>query len=161
MPTIRLKKGPFELEMDASEDFLAEHFLSILDSIDAGSVMEAQDSDTEVSATPEDAPVPLIVANGHGDLSMNSLVAAFNSKSCRDVLLAAAFHLSALQKKEPFSKSEWEETAKQATIWQVDWSSQKALNRSRLVKAKSIIENSNNKYSMNPALKAEMEGKLA
>ncbi len=80
--------------------------------------------------------------------TVTTVAARLNVKSCRDLLVASAAHLSLYQGKEKFSRSDWVECAKDAKQWKIDYSVQIATTISRLLKAGFINETSKDVFSV-------------
>jgi hypothetical protein len=83
------------------------------------------------------------------------------AKSARDLLLAAAAHLTLFQGKESFSKEELIACAKDARGWKSAYSSQMAVNINRMIKADVLFEKSKNLFSLSETSEAEMQAKLS
>lgn len=84
-----------------------------------------------------------------------------DAKSARDLLLAAAAHLTLFQGKESFSKEELVACAKEARGWKSAYSSQMALNIGRMIKADILFEKSKNLFSLSQSSEAEMQARLS
>jgi hypothetical protein len=83
------------------------------------------------------------------------------AKSARDLLLAAATHLTLFQGKESFSKEELIACAKDARGWKSAYSNQMAVNIGRMIKADILFEKSKNLFSLSQSSEAEMQAKLS
>lgn len=80
--------------------------------------------------------------------TITTVAARLNVKSCRDLLMAAAVHLSLYQRKERFSRSDWVACAKEAKQWKVDYSVQTATAIGRLLNARFVNETAKDVFSV-------------
>lgn len=80
--------------------------------------------------------------------TITTVAARLNVKSCRDLLVAAAIHLSLYQGKERFSRSDWVACAKEAKQWKVDYSVQTATAIGRLLNAGFVNETAKDVFSV-------------
>lgn len=80
--------------------------------------------------------------------TITTVAARLNVKSCRDLLVAAAAHLSLYQGKERFSRSDWVTCAKEARQWKVDYSVQTATAIGRLLNAGFVNETAKDVFSV-------------
>jgi hypothetical protein len=80
--------------------------------------------------------------------TITTVAARLNVKSCRDLLVAAAVHLSLYQLKERFSRSDWVACAKEAKQWKVDYSVQTSTSISRLLNAGFVNETAKDVFSV-------------
>ena len=80
--------------------------------------------------------------------TITTVAARLNVKSCRDLLVAAAIHLSLYQRKERFARSDWVACARDAKQWKVDYSVQTATAISRLLNAGFVNETAKDVFSV-------------
>ena len=80
--------------------------------------------------------------------TITTVAARLNVKSCRDLLIAAAIHLSLYQYKERFSRSDWVACAKEAKQWKVDYSVQTSTSIGRLLNAGFVNETAKDVFSV-------------
>ena len=83
------------------------------------------------------------------------------AKSARDLLLAAAAHLTLYQGKERFTKEELVACAKEGRGWKAQYSSQMAFNIKRMSDAGTLFEKAKNVFSLSDQAVADVEGRLA
>jgi hypothetical protein len=81
--------------------------------------------------------------------------------SARDLLLAAAAHLTLYQGKDSFSKEELVSCAKEARSWKGAYSNQIAINIKRMCDAGVLFEKSKDVFSLSDASLADVERKLS
>lgn len=82
-------------------------------------------------------------------------------KSARDLLFAAAVHLTLYQDKDSFTKDDLVSCAKEARGWKVAYSSQMALNIKRMSDAGVLFEKARDVFSLSDTALADAEGRLA
>lgn len=82
------------------------------------------------------------------DATITTVAARLSVKSCRDLFVAAAIHLSLFQNKERFSRGEWVACAKQAKQWKVDYSVQMATSILRLLNSGFVNETAKDVFSV-------------
>jgi hypothetical protein len=82
------------------------------------------------------------------------------AKSARDLLLAAAAHLSLFQGKDTFTRDELVACAKEARGWKSDYSNQIAVNIGRMLDAGTLFEKAKNVFSLSEKSLTELEGAL-
>lgn len=80
--------------------------------------------------------------------TITTVAARLNVKSCRELMVASAAHLSLYQGKERFSRAEWLACAKEAKQWKVDYSVQTATAIGRLLNAGFVNETANDVFSV-------------
>lgn len=80
--------------------------------------------------------------------TITTVAARLNVKSCRDLLVAAAAHLSLYQGKEKFSRPDWVACAREAKQWKVDYSVQTATAIGRLLNAGFVNETAKDVFSV-------------
>lgn len=80
--------------------------------------------------------------------TITTVAARLNVKSCRDLMVAAAVHLSLYEGKERFSRSDWVARAKEAKQWKVDYSVQTATAIGRLLNAGFVNETAKDVFSV-------------
>ena len=80
--------------------------------------------------------------------TITTVAARLNVKSCRDLLVAAAVHLSLYQGKEKFTRADWVTCAKDAKQWKVDYSVQTATAIGRLLNAGFVNETAKDVFSV-------------
>jgi hypothetical protein len=83
------------------------------------------------------------------------------AKSARELLLAAAAHLTLYQGKERFTKEELVATAKEGRGWKADYSNQMAFNIKRMADAGTLFEKAKNVFSLSDQAVTDLEGRLA
>jgi hypothetical protein len=82
-------------------------------------------------------------------------------KSSRDLLLAAAAHLTLYRGKDSFTKEELVACAKEARNWKADYSSQTAFNIKRMSDAGVLFERARDVFSLSDEALRDVEGRLA
>jgi hypothetical protein len=105
-------------------------------------------------STRAEQPSPL----REGTVSM--VAQKIGAKSARDLLVAAAAHLTLYQGKDGFSKEELVACAKDGRGWKMEYSNQIALNITRMLKAEILFERARNLFSLSDAALADLESKL-
>lgn len=83
------------------------------------------------------------------------------AKSARDLLLAAAAHLTLYQGKDSFSKDDLVACAKDARNWKADYSNQMASNMKRMLDAGTLFEKAKNLFSLSSDALADIEERLS
>ena len=94
------------------------------------------------------------------EATITTVAARLNVKSCRDLLVAAAAHLSLYQGKERFSRSDWVACAKEAKQWKVDYSVQTATAIGRLLNAGFVNETAKDVFSVTDDQLKNVEARL-
>ncbi|MFT3730341.1 MAG: hypothetical protein QM780_02795 [Hyphomicrobium sp.] len=92
--------------------------------------------------------------------TITTVAARLNVKSCRDLLVAAATHLSLYQGKEKFSRADWVACAKDAKQWKVDYSVQTATAIGRMLNAGFVNETAKDVFSVQDEELRNIEAKL-
>jgi hypothetical protein len=105
------------------------------------------------------ADAPKHTAKREGTVSV--VAQKIGAKSARDLLLAAAAHLTLYQGKERFTKEELVECAKEGRGWKADYSNQMAFNIKRMSDAGTLFEKSKDVFSLSDQALADLEGRLA
>ncbi|MFM9850566.1 MAG: hypothetical protein ACKVP3_25975 [Hyphomicrobiaceae bacterium] len=100
--------------------------------------------ETRGPRTPGGAPPSESVREG----TITTVAARLSVKSCRDLLVAAAAHLSLYQGKERFSRSDWVACAREAKQWKVDYSVQTATAIGRLLNGGFVNETAKDVFSV-------------
>lgn len=81
-------------------------------------------------------------------------------KSARDLLVAAAAHLTLYQGKENFTKEELVACAKEARSWKAAYTNQMALNIKRMCDSGVLFEKSRDIFSLSDASLADVEERI-
>lgn len=92
--------------------------------------------------------------------TITTVAARLNVKSCRDLLVAAATHLTLYQGKEKFSRADWVACAKEAKQWKVDYSVQTSTAIGRLLNAGFVNETAKDVFSVQDDELRNIEAKL-
>ena len=107
---------------------------------------------------------PAIGSSTQGQVARQGTVSVvaqkLNVKSARDLLIAAAAHLSLYQGRETFSKDELIACAKEARSWKAAYSNQMASNIKRMCDANTLFEKSKDVFSLSDEALVEVEGRL-
>lgn len=84
---------------------------------------------------------PVTNANGNTrEGTINTVAVRMGVRSCKDLMIAAAVHLTIYQGKERFSRAEWVACAKEAKQWKTDYSVQTSTQVSRLLSSGFVNE---------------------
>lgn len=81
--------------------------------------------------------------------------------SARELLLAAAVHLTLYQSKDAFTKDELVACAKEARSWKATYTNQMASNIKRMCDAGTLFEKARDIFSLSDEALAEAEGRLS
>lgn len=92
--------------------------------------------------------------------SMNTYAAMFQASSARQLLRAAAAHLTLHDEKAIFPKEELYARARTAHEWKREFVDQQAVNLNRMVKAHELIEKSAGNYAVPSKIIAEAKSVL-
>lgn len=92
--------------------------------------------------------------------TVNVVANKLGVKSARDLLTAAAAHLTLYQGKDTFTKDELVSCAKEARGWKVAYRSQMAMNIKRMADAGTLFEKTRDVFSLSDAGIAEIEERL-
>lgn len=92
--------------------------------------------------------------------TITTVAARLGVKSCRDLMVAAAAHLSLYQGKEKFSRGDWVACAKDAKQWKVDYSVQTSTTVSRLLNAGFVNETAKDVFSVPDEQLKSIEARL-
>jgi hypothetical protein len=82
-------------------------------------------------------------------------------KSARELLLAAATHLTLYQGKDSFTKDELVACAKEARAWKANYSSQIAVNIGRMSEADVLFEKARDVFSLSDTALNNLEERLS
>lgn len=115
---------------------------------------------SQPSSTPAypDAPSDA-AAKREGTVSV--VAQKLGAKSARDLLVAAAVHLTLYQGKERFTKEELVACAKEGRGWKGDYSNQMALNIKRMSDAGVLFEKAKNVFSLSDDAVVDLERRLS
>lgn len=80
--------------------------------------------------------------------TINTVCARLGVKSCRDLFIASAIHLTLFEGKERFGRGEWVENAKDSKNWKTDYSPQMATTITRLLNSGFVNEVSKEQYAI-------------
>lgn len=80
--------------------------------------------------------------------TINTVSARLSVKSCRDLFVAAALHLTLFDGRERFSRAEWVARAKEAKTWKTDYSVQMATTITRLMNNGFVNEVAKDEYAV-------------
>lgn len=83
------------------------------------------------------------------------------AQSARELLLAAAAHLTAYQGKDSFTKAELVERAREARNWKSNHSNQIPINIRRMLDAGELFEKARDVFSLSEATLNDIEARLA
>jgi hypothetical protein len=78
--------------------------------------------------------------------TINTVAVRMGVKSCRDLMVAAAVHLTLYQGKDRFSRADWVSCAKEAKQWKTDYSVQTSTQISRLLNSGFVNETAKDIY---------------
>lgn len=81
--------------------------------------------------------------------------------SARELLLAAAAHLTLYQSKDAFTKEELVACAKEARSWKSSYTNQMASNIKRMCDAGTLFEKTRDVFSLSDEALADVEGRLS
>lgn len=109
---IRIKVGASEVDYEGSENFLKQELPNLLKILSELSKSEAHESVPEDNDSDRSAKTD---TGGKIQLSTNSIAAKLGASDGRDLIRAAAAHLTFVRKKETFSRQELLTEMKAAT----------------------------------------------
>lgn len=112
------------------------------------------------SSTPAHADAPK-VASVKREGTVSVVAQKLGAKSARDLLVAAAAHLTLYQGNERFTKEELIACAKEGRGWKGDYSSQMALNIKRMSDAGILFEKAKNVFSLSDQAVVDVETRLS
>lgn len=98
--------------------------------------------------------------NGVREGTVNVVAQKLNAQSARELLLAAATHLTAYQGKESFTKAELVERAKEARNWKANHSNQIPINIRRMLDAGELFEKARDVFSLSEGTLKNIEERL-
>jgi hypothetical protein len=78
--------------------------------------------------------------------TINTVAVRMGVKSCRELMVAAAVHLTLYQGKDRFSRADWVACAKDAKLWKMDYSVQTSTQISRLLSSGFVNETAKDVY---------------
>lgn len=99
--------------------------------------------------------------SSHPELSINTIAARMNVKSCRELMAASAAYLVLVSGKDRFTREEWLETCRSSSDWKKDYIGQFPINTQRMIKSGQINENQKHMYSLSRTFSKELEDKIA
>lgn len=99
--------------------------------------------------------------NGHRSGTVNMVAQKLGAQSARELLLAAAAHLTAYQGKDSFTKAELVERAREARNWKSNHSNQIPINIRRMLDAGELFEKARDVFSLSEATLNDIEARLA
>ncbi len=154
---IRVKMGAIEVEFEGSEKFLKEELLHLLSEISKlyHENREAIHGSTQEIFSPED--------NGTGPIigTTATIAGKLGCKSAPDLIIAAAAHLTLVQKKIEFSRKELLEQVKSAAGYYKESMGKNFTNYlNNRVKIKELIEPKTGYYALSADKKAELVRQL-
>jgi hypothetical protein len=93
--------------------------------------------------------------------TINTVAVRLGVKSCKDLMVAAAVHLTLYQGKDRFSRADWVACAKDAKQWKTDYSVQTSTVINRLLSAGFVNETTKDTYVVPDEQMQVFEGKLS
>jgi hypothetical protein len=99
--------------------------------------------------------------NGTRQGTVSVVAQKLGAQSARDLLVAAATHLTAYQGKDSFTRDELVACAKDARNWKANYSNQIAINIKRMSDAGVLFEKARDVYSLSEATLKDVEERLA
>lgn len=148
---IRIKLGPIEVEYEGSETFLKQELPDLIKTV------------TELYKSTGVAMINLDDKNilGKLQLSTTSIAAKLSCSSGPELILAAAAHLTLVQKLEVFSRKQLLDEMKTASgYYKTSYSDNLSTNLKNLLKDK-LNEPSSGQYSLSATARKELETRLA
>ena len=115
--------------------------------------------DRHLSSIPV-TPEPTRSDSQIGTLSINTIAVRLGVKSCKDLMVAAAVHLTWFQGKERFSRVEWVECCREAKQWKSSYSVQTSTVINRLLSAGFVNETTKDIYVVPDEQLQNFESKL-
>lgn len=93
--------------------------------------------------------------------TINTVCSRLEVKSCRDLFIAAAIHLSLYQGKDRFGRSDWVACVKEARCWKSDYSAQMSTTITRLHNSGFVNETAKDVYCVADEELKAIEARLA
>jgi hypothetical protein len=156
---VKLKSGQDEVEFEADTalpDDVVEIAFRVLERLKG-----RQRAGAEQDTLNGGAAAVMATHDDSFDQSLNSFISALGGGSCREILKAAAIHLSLADKAPIFSKQDWFDRAASAHEWQRDFSNQRARDVRRMISSKEVIEKNGGMYSVPAKIIADAKARLS
>lgn len=153
---IRIKLGPIEVEYEGSESFLKQELPALIKTVtelskSAGGTLAEFRSDKNKDKS----------GQGNLQLSTASLATKLSCSSGADLVIAAALHLTLVEKNEVFSRKQLLDDMKTATgFYKSTYSDNLSSYLKTLLKDK-LNERSTGQYALSDSARKELEAKLA
>lgn len=159
---IRIKLGSIEIEFEGDQDYLKNDLPNLIDKIielnshipKENLIKELLNNDSKESSNEEKSEVL-------PQLSANTICAKISAKSASDIALAACAHLTLIQNKSSFKRSEILDEMKNASNY-FNTNSSKNLTQSlkSLVSSGKLIERSTDTYALSAKEKESLKTRI-
>ncbi len=113
------------------------------------------------SVTPTAKPQHTVQTSRTREGTVSVVSQKLGVNSARDLLVAAAAHISLYQGKETFSKEELVACAKEARSWKSAYANQIGINIKRMCEANTLFEKSKDVFSLSDSALADVERRLS
>jgi hypothetical protein len=105
-------------------------------------------------------PTPVDYSGAAREGTINTVAVRLGVKSCKDLMVAAAVHLTLYQGKDRFSRTDWVACARDAKQWKTDYSVQTSTVINRLLSSGFVNETTKDTYVVPDEQMQAFEGKL-
>jgi hypothetical protein len=150
MSRIKLGAGTAFVELESDDDLatLEQRALSLLAAL-PGAVTVAKNERAELTPSERggERREESRVAGGF-DESINTVVARLKAESCREILRAAAVHITLADRTPVFSKADWLARAHSATEWKRGYGNMQATDIKRMIAADEIREKAGGQFAI-------------
>ena len=146
MSRVQLRSGEFlvELESDEALPELEKRAISLMDSLTS----KGPPSQSTGQTDPLSPPASHATLAPELDESINTIVARLKADSGREILRAAAAHITLVDGIAQFTKADWLERAHSANEWKKSYGSQQARDVKRMIDSDEIREKAGGLYSI-------------
>lgn len=132
---------------------------SVLAWVTAQLGIKSVNAEKHLTNTPDASIVQ--TGNGRRPGTVNMVAQKLGAQSARELLLAAAAHLTAYQGKDSFTKAELVERAREARNWKSNHSNQIPINIRRMLDAGELFEKARDVFSLSETTLSDIETRLA
>lgn len=158
MDNIRIETDMYKIDITGNADDIKGHLNHALEAIRESLTFAPL---AAISPNSDESNTDGIELPGHREGTINTVVSKLSANTCRELLMAAAAHLTLFEGREKFTKQEWQDRAKDANAWKKAFSRQRAESIKKFIDDGRIVENSADVFSLPESLRIEIDTKLS
>jgi hypothetical protein len=156
---LRFKYGNIEIEHECDSDFPNEKLLTFLkDALDIVSKNNPQANFDSI----QDDTINQSSSTRNFEITTNAIAAKLDCTTGADLIIAAAAHLTLVEKLQTFSRQQILKEMKSASgYYKKSYSNNLSQSLDSLIRNEKLLENSENIFSLKSSVRVELERQLA